>query len=104
MRLVKHLTPQSLALVLILMVCIVLGRFEAHPAFAGGVVGECTESELRAALAGGGDVNFTCGPAIITVTNPLIITATNTTLDGGGVISLSGRSTMRVFTVSAAST
>src|SRR5262249_36234107 len=72
---------------------------------AAGVVGDgtaanCTEAALDAALAGGGTVTFNCGPAavVIVVTGaktPLV----DTTVDGGGLITLSGSNGVQVFGV-----
>jgi hypothetical protein len=65
------------------------------PAVAAGVVGtgtaeSCTESALDVALAGGGLVTFDCGPgqAIIEISTKTI--ASDTAIDGGGDIILSG--------------
>ncbi len=59
---------------------------------AAGVVTTCTEAGLRAAITAGGLITFNCGgPATITLAAPITFT-TNTTLDGGGVITLSGNS------------
>jgi hypothetical protein len=62
----------------------------AHPAQAGGVVGDgtpasCTESALRAALNHGGVVTFRCGsqPVTITLTGELRLTR-DVEIDGGG--------------------
>jgi hypothetical protein len=79
-----------------------------RPARAAGVVGtgtpaSCTEAALDAALNGGGTVTFNCGaaPPPIIITNPKVIT-TDTTIDGGGHITLSGDNATRLFTVSKA--
>jgi predicted outer membrane repeat protein len=67
-----------------------------------GVVGDgtpasCTEAALNAALAGGGNVTFNCGgPATITLTSLKTITQ-NTSIDGGGVITISGGLTTGLF-------
>jgi hypothetical protein len=81
--------------------------FRPAPAFAGGVVGSgtpasCTEPALDAALGGGGTITFNCGadPATIVVTSPKVI-ASNTTIDGGNLISISGGGMTRVFDVQA---
>jgi hypothetical protein len=64
----------------------------------GGVVTECTEANLRAAMAGGGTVTFACDGTITlasTITN-----AADIVLDATGhQITLSGGNTIRVFTV-----
>jgi hypothetical protein len=66
---------------------------------AGGVVTNCTQAALAAALAGGGTVTFACN-GTITLSNTIDITA-NTTLDGTGAqISISGGNTNRLFYVS----
>ncbi len=58
----------------------------------------CTEAALDAALALGGLVTFNCGPnpVTITVTSTKTI-ALNTTIDGGGLITISGGNSVRVF-------
>ena len=58
-----------------------------------GTPGSCTEATLRAALVGGGNVSFNCGgaPLTITVSAPFEITAPETTIDGGGLITLRGQ-------------
>ena len=72
----------------------------ASPARAAGVVGICDETHLRAALAGGGTVTFSCSGAI-TLTAPITI-ATDSTVDGSGQsVILSGNHVVRVFTVNA---
>ena len=82
-------------LVAIIIAATLLSHFP-HNARAAGVVGtgspaSCTESALRSALVGGGLVTFNCGPAphTIALANGFNITQT-TTIDGGGLISLSG--------------
>ena len=68
------------------------------------VVGTCTESALDACLPGGGSfdgtVTFNCGPipVTITVTSTKTISA-DTTIDGGGVITISGGNSVGVFSV-----
>ena len=49
------------------------------PTLAGGVVTNCTETDLKNAVAGGGLITFNCGVATITLTSPLDITAPDTT-------------------------
>jgi hypothetical protein len=69
----------------------------ARGALAAGVVGDgtpgsCTEAALAAAASGGGLVTFNCGPAPVTITlsAPLDISAPETTIDGGGQVTLRG--------------
>ena len=73
--------------------------------WAAGVVGtgtaaSCTEVALNGALAGGGLVTFKCGggPVTITVTGEKTLSV-NTTLDGGGTVTLSGGDLVRVLSV-----
>ncbi len=58
-----------------------------------GTPGSCTEARLRAALVGGGSISFNCGgaPVTIPVSAPFEITAPETTIDGGGLITLQGQ-------------
>jgi len=72
---------------------------------AAGVVGagtpaSCTEDALDAALAAGGLVTFDCGadPVTIALTAEMVITA-EIAIDGGGLVTLSGGDTVRVFRV-----
>src|ERR1019366_5673671 len=67
-------------------------------ACAGGVVTNCTESDLREAMAGGGVGTFACDGTITlasTITNNVDLT-----LDGGGhQVTISGGGAVRVFCV-----
>lgn len=77
----------------------------ARPLQAAGVVGNgtpasCTTAALTAALGGGGTVTFNCGPAPHTITLTAVQTiTTDTTIDGGGLITLSGGMATRLFSV-----
>jgi hypothetical protein len=73
----------------------------------GGVVGNgtpasCTQAAFDAKLSGGGTIDFNCGgsPVTIVLTSTKTITA-NTTIDGGGKITLSGGDTTKLFWVNA---
>ena len=72
----------------------------------GGIVGDgtpgsCDETALHNALAGGGAVTFNCGgPKVIVMVNSQTISQ-NTTLDGGGKITITGGLATRLFDVSA---
>jgi hypothetical protein len=67
-------------------------------AWAGGVVTNCTEADLRGAMAGGGTVTFACD-GTITLANTITIES-DTTLDGSGrQITISGNRAVRVFYV-----
>lgn len=67
---------------------------------ADGVVSDCTEAGLVAALAGGGTVTFNCGttPVTITLASRITIAAT-TTIAGGNKITLSGGNVTSLFYV-----
>jgi hypothetical protein len=99
-----------------LAVLLVAAAWSPRPVRADAVVGtctagSCTEAALDAALgcgapsgsppasncAGGGTVTFNCGasPITITVTSQETIAA-DTSIDGGGLITLSGGGTTRV--------
>ena len=64
-----------------------------------GTAASCTESALTAAIAKAGIVTFDCGgPATITVTKTLELrTDADTTIDGGGKITLDGGDAVRVL-------
>lgn len=71
-----------------------------HPVHAAGTVTNCAnQTDLAAKVAGGGLVTFACGanPVTITITNTLEITAANTTIDGGGKITLQGAPGVRII-------
>ncbi len=64
------------------------------------VVTDCTASGLQSALSSGGHISFSCGtdPVTITVSSPLITSATeDIVLDGGGLVTLSGGGTSRIL-------
>ncbi|HEY1584671.1 MAG TPA: hypothetical protein VGH63_03225, partial [Polyangia bacterium] len=67
------------------------------------VVSDCSEASLRAAVATGGIVTFACGaaPATITVTSEIPV-AKDTTIDGGGMVTLSGGGTTRILHITSA--
>jgi hypothetical protein len=94
--------------VLLTWLVLTLATFPQHTAQAaptGGVVGtgtpaSCTEAALDARLGGGGTVTFNCGasPYTLTIASTRVITV-NTTIDGGGKITLSGGSAVKIFQV-----
>lgn len=57
-----------------------------------GTPASCTATALAAQVVGGGTINFNCGPNphTIVLSAPLIITAPQTIIDGGGRITLQG--------------
>lgn len=88
-------------------ICIAVLLGSASTAHAAGIVGtgsaaSCTDAALDAALAGGGLVTFDCsGPTTIDVstgTGTKTIGA-DTTVDGGGLVTISGRQSVGVFFV-----
>ncbi len=77
-----------------------------RPAYADSTVGDgspesCSDAALTAAVAGGGTIRFNCGtaPKVIVVTTPKTI-ALDTTLEGDGLILLSGDDKTSIFVVS----
>jgi predicted outer membrane repeat protein len=92
--------------VAILTVAVPLPRpVHAEAVVGTGAASGCTEAALDAALAGGGNVTFNCGasPVTITVTSQKTVAA-DTTIDGGGLIALSGGAVTRVVVVNSGAT
>jgi predicted outer membrane repeat protein len=95
---------RGLAPLILLLVGLLAALWRPGLAHAGGAVGNgtpdsCTEAALNAALMDGGLVTFNCGGAkTITFTYYKTIEA-DTTIDGGGVITLSGGNTASLFQV-----
>ena len=71
----------------------------SRPVAAAGVVTECTDAALRAAVAGGGAISFACS-GTIALTSQLAITQ-DTVIDGAGVVTLDGRFQIRLIQVAA---
>jgi hypothetical protein len=70
---------------------------------AGGTVTICDEAHLNTALVGGGSITFNCGgPATIKLSSQKII-AQPTSINGGGIITLSGGGATRLFNVTVGS-
>lgn len=68
---------------------------------ASGVVTNCSDdTDFSNKLAGGGTVTFNCGTATIVLKSTKTI-ASDTTIDGGGKITLSGDSAVLLFSVNA---
>lgn len=98
--------PRAVSVVLSVM--LVLGVslvIEPRTVLAAGTVGtgsaaSCDEAALDAALAGGGNIDFDCGaaPHTITITTTKVISAA-TSIDGGGLITISGGDSVRIFIV-----
>ncbi len=75
-----------------------------QPAQAAGVVGtgspaSCSAAALASAVQGGGNITFHCGPNPVTiiVDATLDISVPNTTIDGAGLITLSGANQRRII-------
>jgi hypothetical protein len=68
-----------------------------------GSAASCTEAALRAAVASGGIVTFACGdaPATITVAAEVPV-GKDTTIDGGGKVTLSGGGQSRILHITSA--
>jgi hypothetical protein len=68
-----------------------------------GTAGSCTEAVLRTAVQNGGIVTFNCGaqPVTITVTSEIPV-GRDTTIDGGGKVTLSGGGTSRILHIASA--
>ena len=73
---------------------------------AAGVVGDgtpasCTDAAYATAMTDGGAVMFNCGPAPITisVTTKVINNGQSTVVDGGGLVTLDGNSSLQLFLV-----
>lgn len=85
----RSLFPSLATMILLLTCC---------STFAGGIVTDCTEASLRAALSGGGTVTFACDGTIV-LSNTLVI-ASDTVLDATGrSVTLDGNSSNRVLTI-----
>ena len=89
----QSLIPPVVTIAIFTALCLLM----QEAAWAGGTVTDCTETSLRAAMAGGGTVTFACD-GTITLTNTITISG-NTILDGTGhQITISGNG-MQVFYV-----
>lgn len=76
-----------------------IGKAQAAGTVGTGTTGSCSEAAFDAALSGGGTITFNCGgPATIILTTQKLILS-NTVIDGGGLITLSGNDTTRLFFV-----
>ena len=97
----KHGRPMQhvVALTLILLLTPLLAVARPQPAVAAGIVSQCTEAALRNALTGGGLVTFSCS-GVIPIASQLVITA-DTTIDGGGQVTLDGQDATRLIQVNA---
>lgn len=90
----------SLVVALLVLATSSPGPVRADAVVGTGTAASCTEAELDAALGAGGNVTFNCGasPVTLTVTNKKTITL-ETSIDGGGVVTLSGGGSRQIFRV-----
>lgn len=89
--------PKCRFLRIALAACAIIASAASNGAGAG-VVTNCTEGALRAALAEGGTVTFSC-EGKITLTATLLITQDTTVDATGHAVELSGGDVVRVFQV-----
>jgi hypothetical protein len=63
------------------------------------VVSDCTQAGLQAALDGGGQIAFACGPdpVMIPLNEPLQVSAKDTVIDGGGLVTLDGQNQTKIL-------
>lgn len=82
----------------IVVITVVLGLPSWPLSRAGGIVTSCDEASLRVALEGGGVVTLACD-GVLTLAEPIVVTA-DTVIDGSGhTIAISGNHKVRVFEV-----
>lgn len=87
---------------ILLVLIIILAALLVQPASGAGTVGSgtpgsCTEAALNTALSTAGSISFNCGGShTITLTSQKTISS-NTTINGGGQITLSGGDAVRLF-------
>jgi hypothetical protein len=66
-----------------------------------GTPASCTSAAVVAAVAAGGIITFSCGPAPVTIamtaTAKVVNTSAQVVLDGGGLVTLSGGGSRRIF-------
>lgn len=90
---------RSLAFSIALAITFLVTLATAAPILAGGTVTACSnDTGLNTALSGGGLVQFNCGTSTIPISSTKIIAA-NTTIDGGGKITLNAFGGQRIFGV-----
>ncbi len=93
------MTRKLIPVLMTILIWGVLALFPAAPARANGMVTQCSDdTDFSNQLSGGGTITFNCGTATIVLSSTKTIT-TNTTIDGGGTIALSGDNARRLFIV-----
>ncbi len=91
--------------VLLLLGTLLASNSMVLPVQAAGVVGNgtaasCTETAFADALAVGGNITFNCGAAPATIVFTFFkMVLTSATIDGGGLITLSGGNAVSLFQV-----
>jgi len=102
--------PLRISLVIALLLCLAPAwRLLAAPTatvVGNGTPASCTAAALANAVAAGGAISFACGAAPVTITTGQLTIATGqaVTIDGGGLVTLSGGSTNRLFRVQSGAT
>ena len=64
-----------------------------------GTPGSCTATALAAAIAAGGGVSFDCGAGPVTIAGGPYTVTGDVSIDGGGLVTLSGENAHRLFHV-----
>jgi len=82
-----------------LIFCVWPVAFAAAPIVGTGSTTSCDEAALDRALAEGGNVTFDCGGAAVIAITSVKSIAIDTSLHGGGAVTLSGGNTVQVFRV-----
>jgi predicted outer membrane repeat protein len=101
-KVLSAVTRSAILLTLLVGVALPSQRAAAAGAVGDGTPASCTQTALHTALTGGGAVTFNCGaaPVSILISTPEAITQ-NTSIDGGGLVTLNGNLSSQIFTVSA---
>jgi|GEM_PF-1301658 len=90
------------AAILVLLLCLfVPARVAAQgtTVVGDGTPGSCTAAALSSAIDGGGAITFNCGLEAVTIAGGPYTVAGAVTIDGGGLVTLSGEDTHRHFVV-----
>jgi hypothetical protein len=90
---------KSIAVLLIIALLPAWLMLDVAPVAAGGTVTNCSDdTDFSNKLSSGGTIDFSCGTATIVLSSTKTISA-DTTIDGGGMITLSGGGVQRLFVV-----
>ncbi|MBP8125336.1 MAG: hypothetical protein KAZ26_22000, partial [Caldilineaceae bacterium] len=98
----RHFRKWQVVVALLAIFVLSIGLLQAAPADA--VVGDgtpasCDANALEAALAGGGDVTFNCGPTPLTIAVNTMVIDTSVRVDGGNLVVLWGEGLRQIFIV-----